>query len=256
MFLATNDDGDTPLFRLLHKCCIKADKETLAIIPDRQMSASAKAMTFHKPIRMKKLDNGIYTVNGKPADCVALGLHSGLLRVHEIQNINPKIVVAGINNGFNISMQSFLTSGTIGACLEGLIHGKKGIAFSIGYAEKEHSPRTLELVEQFITKMLIGVAENGFPSVADLISVNFPAELKSLDYAITKLRLKNFEVEVQKGTDPEDRDYLWLGGINHECDSSCKDKECYSLLKQNKITVTPVRWKFEHREDGIKKILW
>ncbi|MCX8166943.1 MAG: 5'/3'-nucleotidase SurE [Candidatus Micrarchaeota archaeon] len=240
MFLLSNDDGKTPLLDLLFEVSKSVDQNSFAIIPDRQRSATSKAMTFHKPLRLKKIQEDMYTLNGNPADCVAVGLHAN--QVQELKKYKPEVVVSGINNGHNISKQSFLTSGTIGACLEAVIHGKKAIAFSIDYRPiNEYDQTTLTNVKNFVKELLQNVKRNGIPKEIDLISVNFPSKLHKIQIEITKLKNKNFDVELVEGIDPEERKYLWLSGIYHKCDDDCNDKECHHLLNQNKITITPLR---------------
>ncbi|MEM3372850.1 MAG: 5'/3'-nucleotidase SurE [Candidatus Anstonellales archaeon] len=254
MFLLSNDDGKTLLFDLLFNCAKKVDNKSFGIIPDRQKSATSKAMTFHKPLRLNKIDENLYTLNGNPADCIAIGLHNK--QVSELKNYKPEIVLSGINHGHNISLQSFFTSGTIGACMEAIIHGKKAIAFSIDYKPiKDYDTKTLMLIEEFITKLLFNIKKNKFPENIDLISINFPKELNDVNIEITKLRTKNYDVEIIEDYDPEERKFLWLSGIYHKCDKNCNDKECHHLINGKKITITPISIQEKYHINEIKDFL-
>jgi len=69
--------------------------------------------------------NGVtaYAVGGKPTDAVIIGLYA--LAIH------PDLVVSGINIGENLSFESIMTSGTVGAALEAANQGSRAIAFSL-----------------------------------------------------------------------------------------------------------------------------
>ena len=64
------------------------------IAPDRNCSGASNSLTLLNPLRATQLDNGFYSVNGTPTDCVHLG-------VNQLLDEEPDLVVAGINNGAN-----------------------------------------------------------------------------------------------------------------------------------------------------------
>ena len=69
--LVTNDDGYCEGIKMLYEVAKDFDK-TYAIIPDRQKSAISKALTLHKPLRVHKIEEEMYGLNGTPADCALL----------------------------------------------------------------------------------------------------------------------------------------------------------------------------------------
>jgi len=88
VILVTNDDG-------VHARGLQVLAEALAdlgevyvVAPDREQSAVGHALTLHRPLRVDRLAERKYAVNGTPSDCVNLAL-LGLLPVR------PRIVVAG-----------------------------------------------------------------------------------------------------------------------------------------------------------------
>ncbi|MBS0570883.1 MAG: 5'/3'-nucleotidase SurE, partial [Proteobacteria bacterium] len=88
--LVSNDDGvDAPGIQILAQR-LSIVGEVTVVAPDRDRSGASNSLTLDQPIRVKKLDERRYRVNGTPTDCVHLAL-SGLLD-HE-----PDIVVSGIN---------------------------------------------------------------------------------------------------------------------------------------------------------------
>jgi hypothetical protein len=125
--LITNDDGYksagfVPLFKELSK-----EFSITAVVPDRGRSWIGKAITTKKELRLKKINyQGVdmFILNGTPADCVQIGLY-------DVVETRPKILISGINIGLNIGQARTLSSGTIGAAIEGSIDGVRGIASSL-----------------------------------------------------------------------------------------------------------------------------
>jgi 5'-nucleotidase len=67
----------------------------------------------------------VFAVGGFPADCTNLGVHS-------LFDTPPELVVSGVNIGLNVGLGFFLSSGTVGAAMEGWIAGIPAIALSVG----------------------------------------------------------------------------------------------------------------------------
>ena len=113
-----------------------------------------------------------YKVYGKPADCVRLA--TGLE--------DFDIVVSGINNGFNIGIDT-LYSGTIGAALDANLHGINSIALS---APRGKVADFEPILDQVLEKCFeIGEILNG---KLYCLNVNFPKEVSDIKgYKITRI---------------------------------------------------------------------
>lgn len=177
--LVTNDDGYaspslTPLVRALARF-----GRVRAVVPDRERSWIAKAITRWEDVRVERADRDgceIWRTSGCPADCTQLG-------VHALFGERPSLVVSGINLGFNHGLAFFMSSGTVGGATEGWIAGLPALALSTGVIENheawsEHArtpsaepewTRAAELSAQ-ITGVLLA---RGMPRGADLLNVNF-----------------------------------------------------------------------------------
>jgi len=130
--LVTNDDG---IFAdgiiALAKELIKI-AEVVVVAPDRELSAMGTTVSLHQPVRVRKatpVATGIesYAVEGTPADCVILAL--GKLVKGKID-----LIVSGINRGANLG-DDVLISGTVGAALEGSLHGLPALAISASWGD-------------------------------------------------------------------------------------------------------------------------
>jgi 5'-nucleotidase len=127
--LLTNDDGigATGLQTLRRALLEIAGVELAVIAPDSNRSATARSITFSRPLWVTdvRFDDGTtgYACDGTPVDCVrlaALGL---------IEGFEPDVIVSGINHGSNLG-DDITYSGTVAAALEGVVLGVPGIAVS------------------------------------------------------------------------------------------------------------------------------
>jgi len=127
--LLTNDDGIEAdgLLSLRRALAALEDVELLVVAPDDNRSATARSITFRRPLWVAEVpfDDGSvgYACDGTPVDCVrlaALGLVAGF---------QPDVVVSGINHGANLG-DDITYSGTVAAALEGVVLGLPAIAVS------------------------------------------------------------------------------------------------------------------------------
>ena len=95
LILLTNDDGiDSRGFTLLKERLSKRH-DVLAIAPEKERTCVGHAITLHKPLRIKKIDEALFSTNGTPADCVLLGTKVLMKKM-------PDLVISGINRGPNM----------------------------------------------------------------------------------------------------------------------------------------------------------
>jgi 5'-nucleotidase len=125
--LVTNDDGifADGLWALVKE--LKKIAQVVVVAPDRELSAMGAAVSLHQPVIVRRLApvaTGVesYAVEGTPADCVILAL--GKLAKDKID-----LIISGINRGANLG-DDVLISGTVGAALQGSLHGLPALAIS------------------------------------------------------------------------------------------------------------------------------
>jgi 5'-nucleotidase len=125
--LITNDDGINSYF--LRVLIEEASEifETIVCAPDGERSWIGHAISRHAELRAQQ-EKGypalVYSLNGTPADCVNFAIGNLLTRA-------PDIVISGINLGYNITLPMILSSGTVGAALEGSLLGIRSFASSM-----------------------------------------------------------------------------------------------------------------------------
>jgi 5'-nucleotidase len=127
--LLTNDDGiDAEGLQALRRRLATLDDVELAVIaPDSNRSATARSITFRRPLWVTEVpfDDGTtgFACDGTPVDCVRLA-SLGL-----IDGFQPDMIVSGINHGANLG-DDITYSGTVAAALEGVVLGVPGLAIS------------------------------------------------------------------------------------------------------------------------------
>ena len=121
--LLTNDDGpDSPLLGLVADDLRERGNLTV-VVPKNEQSWTGKSMTRFRELRLERMGDGAYTVDGTPPDCVNVA-------VHHLYEARPDLVVSGINVGSNTGIGFAFSSGTVGACLEANIIGLPAVALS------------------------------------------------------------------------------------------------------------------------------
>ncbi len=247
--LLTNDDGPfSPGLWILYEA-IKELGEIYIIVPETPKSASGLGITLHKPLRINKLHikgQTVFLVNGTPSDIVyvALNVITGKL----------DLVLSGVNIGENVSMQVILSSGTVGAVLQGAIEGIPGIAFSAAVS----SPEELEdinlskSIRDFISVFVRKILERGYPSSVDIINVNFPPG-RPRGVIIAPPARKRFSTIVSKRKDPRGINYYWLYGQPVEGEPGT---DVDIVFSKGGIAITPLRLPlFDTCENSLKQII-
>lgn len=125
--LITNDDGVFAPGILAAKQAIEDLGNVVVVAPDKNNSSIGRRLSLfnHLEINRYKLDDGslAYSLSGTPADSVVVG-------ADYIMDEKPDLIIAGINQGINISCD-VTSSGTVCAALEAASLGIPAIAASL-----------------------------------------------------------------------------------------------------------------------------
>jgi 5'-nucleotidase len=198
--LVTNDDGIySEGLRKLADACRRIDGvEVMVVAPDREQSAASHALTLNRPLRMLKLQENEYIVDGTPADCVNLAV------LKLMKENRPDLVVSGINFGPNLG-DDVTYSGTISAAFEGALLDVPSIAFSTLVGENFSFDRCAVFAESLIRWALI---EHRDPHI--ILNVNFPVEFSGV--RVARLGNRIYAGDILERKDPRGRTYYWIGG--------------------------------------------
>ncbi len=241
--LVTNDDGvHAPGLEALVEA-LSPLGEVIVVAPDRERSATAHAITLHKPLRVEKVSrNGAFyghAVSGTPVDCVKLALVSLL-------NEPPDFVVAGINPGTNVGTNA-IYSGTVSAAVEGAMNRVTSLAISIDSTDDPDYTAAAKFAARFLRSLVANECPPGM-----LFSINLPDlpgdEIRGV--RITRQGRLMFREEFHERTDPQRRRYYWLGGELPEFDeadeasgddTSGADTDS-TAVREGYISVTPIHY--------------
>ena len=215
--LVTNDDGVYSEGVRLLADRLRQLTEVLVVAPDRQQSASGHSLTLDRPLRLERLDENTYSVDGTPTDCVNLAVH------WLMKDRKPDLIVSGINFGFNLG-DDVTYSGTVSASFEGVLLGIPSLAFSQGVAEGFSFSRAADFAGRLVEILMREPLSEDL-----LLNVNIPAgEIKGVRF--TRLGRRVYEQSVVEKEDPRGRKYFWIAGTpiwqmdkgtDHEAVSSC-----------------------------------
>ncbi|UCH03461.1 MAG: 5'/3'-nucleotidase SurE [Candidatus Thorarchaeota archaeon] len=234
----TNDDGSESTGLLTLAETLSPHVEVVIVVPDGERSASGKALTLNRPIRLKKRTNtdGIEMIihDGSPADSVVLAR----CLVEDID-----MFVSGINAGANLGYQSMLTSGTVGAALEAALMGFPAIAVSLVVEPNEwfnsaDKKRDYTKVCEITRDLVLRVLEKGLPKTVDALNLNFPSRIPSESRIVVvppaRVRIYN---ELEKRVDPNESPYYWLKGMHKDAP---QNSDADVVLNRGNIALSPI----------------
>lgn len=231
--LVSNDDGVTaPGIRALAKELAEV-AEIEVVAPDRNRSGASNSLTLTRPVRIYKTDNGYYSVEGTPTDCVHISL-TGFLESQ------MDMVVSGINDGANLG-DDVLYSGTVAAAMEGRYLGLPAIAISMVGHNIQHYDTGAVIARQLVTRL----RKQSLPSQT-ILNVNIPDlplnEIKG--FQVTRLGSRHNAEPVIEEQDPRGRPIYWIGPPGMEADAGPGTD--FDAVNQGYISITPLHLDMTH----------
>ncbi|MFI3255957.1 MAG: 5'/3'-nucleotidase SurE [Psittacicella sp.] len=223
--LLTNDDGvHAPGIKALF-LALKDYHEVTLIAPNINKSAASSSLTLTNPLRIEKLEENIYSLNGTPSDCARIGL--------EFLDNKVDMIVSGINNGENLGDDA-LYSGTIGAALEGRYLNKISLAISLVGTSKANYNFAADYIKDLIPKI------KNLQIESKLLNINIP-DINPKDikgYKVTKLGKRLAHGFIKKSKDVADKDIYWIGAVHP---NTTQDDNDFIAIQNNYISITPLQ---------------
>jgi 5'-nucleotidase len=225
--LVTNDDGihSEGLHALAD--ALKAVGDVVVVAPDREQSSVAHALTMHRPLRVERIRENTYAVDGTPVDCVLLGAHL-------LQPERPVMIASGINKGENMG-EDVLYSGTVSAALEGTIMGIPSFAISL-VSRQDFKFRG---AAEFALRVARFIEKNGLPKDT-LLNINVPnLETDQIQpFRITRQGRRIYGDVVYEKTDPRNRKYYWIGG--NDLSFEREEGTDFEAVSHGCVSITPL----------------
>lgn len=238
--LLSNDDGyQARGLRTLAEH-LKPIAEVVVVAPDRNRSGASNSLTLETPLRVERVDENLYYVNGTPTDCVHIAI-TGLLE-HE-----PDVLISGINNGANLG-DDVLYSGTVAAAMEGLALGIPSIAISFAGGDLRADVSRLDEQVAVLVPLLRHLTSlTPFPADT-LLNINLPpvppADQRGV--RLTRLGRRVYSNSIQPMKDPWGRAIYWIGG--GEISWQGADDSDFQAIRDACVSVTPLHLDLTNRD--------
>jgi len=229
--LVTNDDGiHAQGLKVLERIAHALSDDVWVVAPEMEQSAASHSLTINRPLRLRKLDEKRFTVDGTPTDCVLLAVN------HVMKDARPTLVLSGVNQGSNIG-EDVTYSGTIAAAMEATLLGVPAIAMSQHY--ENGNPIDWSAAEAWGADVVRKAVTVAWPKNV-LLNVNFPARKAEEVTGIQVVRHGKRKIgdELLERVDPRGKPYIWIGTLRGEADVA-PDTDIHVVFSGG-ISVTPV----------------
>src|SRR5690242_6720848 len=158
--LVTNDDGvNAEGIRVLADVLGPFGEVTI-VAPIQEASAIGHALTLRRPLRIERVAERVFAIDGTPTDCVNIA-------ITHILHGKPDLIVSGINKGWNLG-DDVTYSGTVSGALEGALLGIASIAVS---AERVKDDAEFGPAAKAAAMVAEAVLERGMPKFT-LLNIN------------------------------------------------------------------------------------
>lgn len=222
--LVTNDDSVYSPGLLAIAEAAQLYGEVRIVAPDVEQSSMAHAITSARPLRIRRARVGkhvAFRVDGTPADCVAIGMHTWG---------NVDVVLSGINLGLNVG-NAMWHSGTLAAAKQAALLGCRGVALSAEWNEDEDTD--VEPLKPWIEQILTIVLQR---SRHALLNVNFPDKPHGIRW--TRQSVRHYAGKVFPSEDPLGRKHFWFAPVPLEGAEEGTDRWA---VEHDLVSITPLR---------------
>ncbi len=230
--LISNDDGYLApgINALAEQLASFAD--IVVVAPDSNRSGSSNSLTLDKPLRVVRAQNGFYSINGTPSDCVHIAL-TGILTER------PDLVVSGINQGQNMGDDT-LYSGTVAAATEGYLFGIPSIAFSQVDHRWAHLDAAARVAKDIVLRRLDNLHK---PFLLNVNIPNLPYENLQRIVA-TRLGKRHESEPVIRSVDPHGNEIFWIGPVGKAKEAS--EGTDFHATANGCVSITPLQVDLTH----------
>jgi len=204
--LLTNDDGvQATGLSVLRRIAAKLSDDVWVCAPDTEQSAASRGVSLHNPVRLKKLEERVYSVTGTPTDSVIVAMKD------LFADQKPDLVLSGVNRGQNLA-EDVTFSGTVAGALQGMQMGVPSIALSLARGFQGANSLPWDTAEAHGAKLIKRLISKGWPENC-ILSVNFPDTtvegVKGVQ--ITRQGHRDFQMSnIDKRDHPRGGYYYWL----------------------------------------------
>ncbi len=251
----TNDDGVAAEgLHTLTRALAATAVPTAVVAPAENRSGVSRAASYGRPVSLEPLAEGEgiahFSCSGTPVDCVRVALLGETAPAAEL-------VVSGINHGPNLGDDT-LSSGTVGAAVEGALLGAMGLALSQQHFDDDFHilssfdqttpvyDTTAAIGALFALEMLARPAPE-----RTVVNVNVPATLRERSVEVTRLGRRFYEPGSVFAGERDGAHGLFSYGERGGTPPPFEDAPGtdFAAIAAGRISATPISFAW-HREDG------
>lgn len=201
LVLVSNDDGYFAAGLAALATALRRYARVIVCAPETEQSTTSHSLTLTRPLRLRRVAEDVFAVDGTPADCVYIAL----MAEGRVLPRRPDLVVSGLNHGMNLGSDVFY-SGTVAAAREAALRNVPAVATSADLAADRDAAAAV------CARIAISVLRRsaGRPT-APLINVNVPPGAQ-WPVVASRLGSRLYDDLVEFRIDPRGREYLWIGG--------------------------------------------
>jgi 5'-nucleotidase len=225
LILLTNDDGYRSDGLAALASVLGPLGEVTIVAPVEEASAIGHALTLRRPLRLERISERVYGVDGTPTDCVNIA-------ITQVYKQLPDFVVSGINKGWNLG-DDVTYSGTVAGALEGALLGVPGLAVSLRATRGDYDFR---YAAQAAATLADAMLRRPLPS-RTFLNINVPKG-QPKGFRVTVQAKRNHVTSVAERRDPKGRAYFWIEeGQN---DWHPHDRSDYQAVRDGYVSITPL----------------
>jgi 5'-nucleotidase len=221
LVLLSNDDGHASAGLRAMRAALAETADVVVVAPETEQSATSHSLTLHRPLRLRELEPGVFSIDGTPADCIYVALHS----TGRVLPRRPDVVVSGINHGLNLGQDVFY-SGTVAAAREAALRRLPAVAVS---ADRDVDFARVATLGARLAFDLLALGAKGWGprKRPPLLNLNVPRNWTG-EVRATRLGARIYEETIDYRSDPRGKEYLWVGGpgVRHDEDPG-SDTDAY-----------------------------
>ncbi|PYR35324.1 MAG: 5'/3'-nucleotidase SurE [Acidobacteria bacterium] len=225
LILVTNDDGYRSEGILELAEALRPLGDVTIVAPVEEASAIGHALTLRRPLRLERIRDGVFCVDGTPTDCVNIA-------ITQVFRGLPDLVASGINKGWNLG-DDVTYSGTVAGALEGALLGIPSLAVSLAATRKDYdfsyaARASAELAEALLARRL---------PPRTFLNVNLPKG-QPKGVRVTVQAKRNHVTSVAERHDPKGRPYFWIEEGQDQWEPH--DRSDYQAVRDGYVSVTPL----------------
>ena len=224
--LISNDDGYKSKGISILSDIVSKFANILVCSPEKNMSGSSNSLTLTRDLKISKVKDGFYYINGTPVDCVNLALR--------LIDIKPDFVFSGINHGSNLGDDT-LYSGTVAAAMEGYLCGIPSIAFSLTDKSDKYWDTAKKVLEPLIKFLIFDNNKK-----LNLLNINIPNIFtnKINGFKVVRLGRREQTNIININTDEKGNNIYSIGDSGRSLDLGYEDD--FSAIKKGYVSITPL----------------